>query len=221
MAKIADSEGRSDPNSGYVRLFGNIRLGLLFSRVHATVIRSGNELEDILEDSTPGEYLATLDEIAEGQSSLIGDPVHRVIFKPKIPGSQGDIVIVDHEQQAAQVIELKNGDTFDTKKAEGELASMSGLARWIEEKTNYSTTIHFCAFNQQDKGEIIAGAKGRFSEEQVMTGHELCELLNIDYDAIRAYRQEDAPVNLDYFLRELVDIPEVRAKVEQLLQEGC
>jgi hypothetical protein len=204
MAKIADSEGRSDPNSGYVRLFGNIHLGLLFSRVHATVIRSGNELEDILEDSTPGEYLATLDEIAEGQSSLIGDPVHRVIFKPKIPGSQGDIVIVDHEQQA-----------------EGELASMSGLARWIEEKTNYSTTIHFCAFNQQDKGEIIAGAKGRFSEEQVMTGHELCELLNIDYDAIRAYRQEDAPVNLDYFLRELVDIPEVRAKVEQLLQEGC
>lgn len=33
MAKIVDSKGRSDANSGYSRLFGNQQLGQLISRV--------------------------------------------------------------------------------------------------------------------------------------------------------------------------------------------
>jgi hypothetical protein len=59
MARIADSRGRSDENSGYTRLFGVPRLGQLMSRVQAAVIRTGNELEKLLEDATP-EHLRAL-----------------------------------------------------------------------------------------------------------------------------------------------------------------
>ena len=53
MAKISESKERSDTNSGYARLFGSQHLGKLMSRVHAAVIRSGNELEKIIEVGTP------------------------------------------------------------------------------------------------------------------------------------------------------------------------
>ena len=48
MARIADSKGRDDENSGYTRLLGLPQLGQLVSRIHATVIRNGNELEQML-----------------------------------------------------------------------------------------------------------------------------------------------------------------------------
>jgi len=60
MARIADTKGRPDENSGYVRLLGSKPLGLLISRLHATVIRSGNELERLLEHSTPRAIKTTL-----------------------------------------------------------------------------------------------------------------------------------------------------------------
>jgi hypothetical protein len=53
MAKISETKGRSDAKSGYARLFGSQQLGQLVSRVHATVIRTGNELEHIIESETP------------------------------------------------------------------------------------------------------------------------------------------------------------------------
>ena len=61
MAKISDSKGRSDTNSGYARLFGSQPLGRLMSRVHAAVIRSGNELEHIIQEAAPPYLKTTLD----------------------------------------------------------------------------------------------------------------------------------------------------------------
>ena len=37
MARIEDSKGRLDTNSGYGRLFGNDELGRLISRVHGII----------------------------------------------------------------------------------------------------------------------------------------------------------------------------------------
>jgi hypothetical protein len=55
MARIKDTKGRKDEDSGSVRLLGSARLGLLISRLHATVIRTGNELERMLESATPAD----------------------------------------------------------------------------------------------------------------------------------------------------------------------
>ena len=50
MPLIKNAKGRREDEtpSGYERLFGNKKLGMLISKVHATLISTGNKLEDIL-----------------------------------------------------------------------------------------------------------------------------------------------------------------------------
>ncbi|MDF1500778.1 MAG: hypothetical protein P1P76_09940, partial [Anaerolineales bacterium] len=133
---------------------------------------------------------------------------------------QGDILIIDHQSKRAWIIEVKDGDTFDTKKADGELESMRSIAGFIEETLGYETSYHFCSFNQTSKQAIVDGAKKRFGLQQAMTGSELCELLEISYEDILERRREFQSLNLQYFISELLKIPEVRAIIEQMLHGG-
>jgi hypothetical protein len=219
MPKIADSKGRPDENSGYARLFGNQQLGQLMSRVQATVIRTGNELEHLIEQETPDELKASLDEILTGQNTLA--PI-QVVFQAKMPpqgqhrGEKADIVVFDHSINIAMVIELKDGDTFDTKKSSGELESMMTFANWIASEFKYDANYYFCSFNQNDKHAIAAGAKGRFDITHAMTGRELCEKLQIDYDKIRENRQKEQPENLRYFIMELLKINDIRQIINEI-----
>jgi hypothetical protein len=219
MAKIADSKGRPDENSGYARLFGNQQLGHLISRVQATVIRTGNELEHLIEKETPEELKASLDDILVGQNTY---STTQVIFQAKMPpqtehrGEKADIVIFNHHQKSAMVIELKDGDTFDTKKSSGELESMTTFVNWITSQFGYKANFYFCCFNQNDKQAIVAGAKGRFDISHAMTGQGLCEVLQIDYDKIREKRQKEQPENLRYFIVELLKINDVQKIISEI-----
>ena len=221
MPKIADSKGRPDENSGYARLFGNQQLGQLLSRVQATVIRTGNELERLIEQETPDEMKANLDDILVGQNTY--SPI-QVVFQATMPavdevrGEKADILVFDHQERNIRVIELKDGDTFDTKKSSGELASMTTFANWLKARLGYEANYFLCPFNQANKMAIIKGAKGRFDLSHVMTGSELCQILRIDYDKIRAKRRLEQPENLLYFIAELLKINEVRKIIKELLK---
>ena len=223
MSKIQDTKGRRDENSGYSRLFGNGSLGHLISRVHATVIRSGNELERLLRDATQPSINAEL-KVAISMASIAASSGVTVVFRPRIKksttghGITGDIVVFNHDTKALDVIELKDGDTFDTKKASGELESLEASASDLSLQTGYAPSIHFCSFNQDDKLAIVAGAKTRFSTEQVMTGRELCGILNIDFDSFVAARKREQASNLEYFLRELIGIPELAERLRLMLR---
>jgi len=46
--------------------------------------------------------------------------------------------------------------------------------------------------------------------DELLTGEELCELLNIDYEQIVAARSGDQADNLYYFVDELLKIPGVQ-----------
>lgn len=222
MPKISESKGRPDENSGYTRLFGNQQLGQLLSRVQATVIRTGNELEKMIESVTPDELKASLEEILTGQNSLASV---QVVFQAKMPpqveirGEKADIVIFDHIEKTAKIIELKDGDTFDTKKASGELASMEIYSKWLSSRTDYKTNFYFCSFNQTNKEAIVHGAKRRFDISHAMTGQELCNLLRIDYEALKIGRQTEQPENLRFFISELLHIAEVRQIIKELLEK--
>jgi len=223
VSKIQDTKGRVDDNSGYVRLFGNPALGHLVSRIHATVIRSGNQLEKLLEQATPATLNAELgDAIAEARNPKASGI--RVVFSPRIKksadrhGITGDIVAFDYDDRNLAVIEVKDGDTFDTKKASGELDSLQATARDLAKQTGFRAQIYFCSFNQGDKAAIVLGAKGRFSTEQVMTGRELCDILGIGFESFVAARRREQAANLEYFLRELVSVPDIAARLRQLLK---
>ena len=223
MAKISETSGRQDENSGYSRILGNPRLGHLISRVHATTIRAGTELEHLLEASTPSARKSSLGDSIRLAKRLEGKGV-RVVFAPKIKktkgkrGTIGDLLVFNHKDRAITLIELKDGDTFDTKKASGELQSLKAASKRFAKRTGYKSTFRFCSFNQNDKNAIIAGAKKRFTPDQVMTGRELCGILKIDYDSFVGARKQEQAANLQYLLRELMAIPELAERLQRMFR---
>lgn len=222
MARIVDSLGRVDENSGYARLFGNDRLGKLFSRAQAAVIRSGNELEDLLWQATP--YKANLADILERDKRLRAEQQAIFVVSAKkiaeynrtVPRT--DLLILDDERGDVSVVELKDGDTFDTKKANGELESAKTFTAWITPQVNAPVKYYFCSFNQSDKAAIVKGIKSRFAPDQVMTGRELCERIGVDYESIRLARQRDQVENREFFIKELLAIPEIKELVHFYLE---
>ncbi|MEM5803102.1 MAG: hypothetical protein QXO57_04075, partial [Candidatus Aenigmatarchaeota archaeon] len=61
MAKLKEAKGRDEEagESGYERLFGIHELGQLLSKCQATVISSGNELENILANKIKSKGIST------------------------------------------------------------------------------------------------------------------------------------------------------------------
>lgn len=215
---MIESKGRADRNSGYSRLLGNDFLGQLFSQVHATVIRTGNELEKILLANTP--FAASYEEVFGSTIVFAERPPKQVLYNvgiPEVPGSKLDFVVIDHVQQKVYVVEVKDGDTFDTKKSSGELSSLRLFSEKVGEKLAYQASFYFCSFNLADKRLIVAGAKNRFSLDQVMTGRDFCDLIGVDYDLVVESRKEEQVDNLSYFLDQLLKIEEVQDYITRCL----
>jgi hypothetical protein len=194
------------------------------SRVHATVIRTGNELEHIIQAETPKHLQTTIEKVIEIKSK--SQYPAEVVFQARMhgiksgeKGATADVVIIDHRYRQIMVIELKDGDTFDTKKSSGELGSMTKFANWISSEMGYHATFYFCSFNQDDKEAIVRGAKGRFDISHAMTGRELCEILGIDYDKIRAERQSQQTENRRFFVSEILKIPEIKQLIQDILKK--
>ena len=121
--------------------------------------------------------------------------------------------------QACHIIELKDGHVFDTKKASAEHRAMHGFIERNAQHIQYKFQAHFCAFNQVDKNAIWDGFKRRVARDEVMTGPEFCNLLEIDYEAIVAKRRADGPDNLNFFLSELIAIEPVERRLRKLLND--
>ena len=61
-----------------------------------------------------------------------------------------------------------------------------------------------CSFHAENRQQIVAGLKGRFKETEVMTGRELCEILDIDYDEVITEEKQYAESNAKYFTNKVV-----------------
>ena len=221
--RIEKAKGRKT-GSGYARLFGNVELGHLMSRVQSAVISSGNELEKLILDQLSESMIENLDEFL--QREIMPDGVRvapkRMVKKCEtldFAGAEPDFVIFKRRggKQRCHIIELKDGDAFDTKKAAAEHTAMHQFVSKNAQHLPYMVHTHFCCFNQDDKAAIVEGFKRKISLQEAMTGREFCDLLELDYQAIVDMRAEDAPENIRYFLSELVAIRSIRKLLEKLL----
>lgn len=221
MALISKSKGRKE-GSGYERLFGNSELGYLVSRVQATVISSGSELERIIKSQV--NLIPDLDEFLEleimPEGVLVADK--KTIKKSKkidFAGAEPDFVIFKRREgkQLCHLVELKDGDSFDTKKAAAEHANMHSFISKNSRNMPYIVQAHFCSFNQDNREAIVIGFKNKIAKEEAMTGREFCELLEIDYDEIVECRTTQGPDNFRYFMSELLKI---RAVIDYLKDKG-
>jgi len=216
MALIENSKGRS-VGSGYERLFGNNQLGFLFSRVQATIITSGTELEKIIINLSP--QIDDLDKFLDNNSKTQGVYLisKKVIKKSKLKSKlEPDLVIlkIDSNSRHCYIIELKDGDSFDTKKSDGEKDLLIKFQNSISSKLAYTSSIHFCCFNQNDKKKIVSGFKNKITEEMAMTGEELCAILEINFQDILKSRAVDQQQNLKYFVDELLKIDVIKKYIK-------
>ena len=221
MALIRNAKGRN-AGSGYSRLFGDNTLGYLMSRVHSAVVTSGTELEKIIKKNV--SPIDDLDSFL--QQEIMPEGVF-VADKGKVKkcktldfaGSEPDFIIFKRRQgkQQCYLVELKDGDSFDTKKAAAEHSSMHSFISKNAKYLQYKVSSHFCCFNQDNKQSIIDGFKKKIAPEEAMTGREFCQLLELDYEEIVENRRKQSPDNLDYFLSELIKIDSVKFWLEKNL----
>ena len=220
MALIKKGKGHKD--GGYSRLFGNIELGHLMSRVQSAVISAGTELEQIIKKEVV--LIDNLDAFLT--QDIMSDGIF-VADKRKIKncekldfsGSEPDFIIFKrrNNKQRCHLIELKDGDSFDTKKSAAEHQAMHSFISKNAQHLQFVVQSHFCCFNQNNKTEILKGFKNKINKDEAMTGKEFCELLEIDYDVIVKKRNKDVSENFNYFLSEIIKIDVVKDWLKKLL----
>lgn len=223
MSKISQAKGRKDGNSGYARVVGNAQLGQLLSKVQATVISNGTELERLITErcTLVPDIDQFIDDVTIGK---INNGIYlclKRVFKQSQKYANGVakiepdmIIFIVESHRVCKIIELKDGDMFDTKKSEAEKNNLEKFATIFGAKIPFVTDYYICSFNQQDKNAIMVGFKGVFSLDHILTGQELCEILKISYQEILDLRKNDAEENFKYLISEMMKIPEVRKEIE-------
>ncbi|MFI5450715.1 hypothetical protein ACHMWN_01030 [Pedobacter sp. UC225_61] len=219
MALIEKSKGRAE-GSGYERLFGHQELGHLLSKVQATVISSGTELEKIIVGLA--ENITNVDAFLDNQ--ILQNGVY-LISKGAIKNSrlrstrEPDLIVfqITDTKRHCYIIELKDGDTFDTKKASGEVQNLIDFQSHLSTKIQFTTSIHVCSFNQLDKDKIVYGFKKKITVDMAMTGLELCNLLGLNYNEIIGSRVHEQVQNISHFLDVLLSIDSIKSLVEAKL----
>ena len=183
------------------------------SRIHAASIRAGSELERIIEREAKvnGTAIADLDGFLDNGHDGVFVASKKQIKSCKainFSEAEPDYLIFQREGrlQRCFVVELKDGDVFDTKKAAGEVASLTRFSTNVGSTLSYATSIRVCSFNQNDKGAIVTGFKNEVGVDEVWTGREFCDLLGFDYDAIVQERLADANANRQFLNDELARI---------------
>ena len=231
MARISErSPGRED--GGFTRTFGNAGLGALLSMTHATSISAGPELEKKIQDlhanlmtaEQLGQFLKN--QLPNGKYVMAKDLIRKHL-KPIINSShEPDFIVIVVDGEKVFVVEVKDGDAFDTKKAAGEVASVRAFAASLHAyllgiRLAYSVETKICCFNQVDKDRIVSGLKGRITRREAMSGREFCALIGISYETILQQRETDQLSNLNFFVTSLLRIPAVRALVLKQVQAAA
>ena len=192
MARIENAKGRraDQSPSGYTRLFGVPALGNLMSRIQAAVISSGSELEQLIWDR-----VVQIDDLDHFLKTTLHSEEDRVFVARKQQIKTCKIIRSEYEPdflafhpltRNCYIVEVKDGDQFDTKKAAGERQMLRNFRTDISHSVPYITHIYLCSFNSPTREEVYRGLKRKFQMEELITGRELCDLFRIEYDSIIA-----------------------------------
>jgi len=219
MALIENAKGRraDQSPSGYTRLFGVPALGNLISRIQAAVISSGSELEQLIWDR-----VVQIDDLDHFLKTTLHSEEDKVFVARKQQVKNCKTIRSEYEPdflafhpltRNCYIVEVKDGDQFDTKKAAGERQMLENFRTDISHSVPYITNVYLCSFNSPTKEEIYRGLKRKFLMAELITGRELCDLFRIEYESIVSHRLKDQRANLQYIAHELLAIEGIREMV--------
>jgi hypothetical protein len=215
MTKICDSKVKRT-SGGYNRIFDDPEIGSLFSAVHSANIRNGNELEELITEYSsliPNNNLdAFIKNIDTMKTGIYLAPKYIYVKSEvgHINGHQPDFLVFNIQPKhkyTCSIIELKDGNDFDTKKSAAEKLTLTQCQNVLTERLNFEVNYYICCFNATTHKEIISGLKHAFNDNEVCTGKEFCNFLSINYDQIILRRKQDALNNRQELIKQLAQIP--------------
>jgi hypothetical protein len=205
MAKITETKvptSKKIESSGYYRVTGNPDLTKLIIMIHATSIRNGNELVNVICEKYKGNLKLFKNEKFKniGQfSQFVEDNKQGFIvnkLKIQINDKYTEIDLVILENNVLNLIEFKDGDNLDTKKSKGEIDTLINAIDFFDK--DYKVKINFCCFNSDGNHQI----KDNRVNDFFITGKVLSELFNFDYEGCIEHRKLDCLVNEKYIIDE-------------------
>lgn len=219
MAKIRNANPKQS-SGGFERAVGNKEMAAILTKAQSTVITNGTELEKIISEKAVlitdlDDFIEKSDkgEVANGSYLCTKSVVKK--SKYRMDKHEPDFIAftIETGKNLCYVVELKDGDSFDTKKALAEKESLRLFVNHLAPQIPFRTRFYICCFNQNDKDRIIAGFKHAFNDKEIMTGKEFSNILGIDYERIVNERATDAVDNFNYIVGELIHIKEIRDRV--------
>ena len=226
MAKIRNANPKSS-SGGYERLVGDDKMAAIFMKAQSTVISNGTELENII--TKMAHVIVDLDDYMDScDRNDVNAGVYlctkKVLKKSKkynLPHHEPDFLIftVGEYKKQCYVVELKDGDSFDTKKSSSEKEMLQMFTNHLAPKIPFRMSYYICSFNQNDKEKIVIGFKSIFNLNEVMTGREFCQILNIDYDEIVRMRRCDTEDNFKYVIEQMAEIKDMMDYFKSLIRQ--
>ena len=212
LARIEDAIPKNT-SGNYSRLFGDEDLGYLISQTQSASIKAGYVLENIIASKAtliPNDDLNQFIEDCNDTTKTISGTflcTKKVIKESDyhVNGHEPDLIVfqINNGRGKCYIIELKVGSAFDTKKADGERETLRQCKAVLGPALPFITEFYLCAFHAKNRQEIVDGLKGRFTADEVMTGKELCTILNIDYNSILKEESKFEKDNVNYFTRKV------------------
>ena len=183
---IEDSDLNYDSNYG---IFLGTATGAIISATHATMIRTGNAIEHLIEDEmVPDTFIGKISfrkpyDIQHGKKKKI------VV----------DMVYEDEKQIC--IYEIKLGDTFDTKKAPEEVRCLEKVQSHLQTVTDKDVNINLVCYMANTHEQIKIGFKGTLPKElNIWTGQEFAEDYNFNYNNPLKTLSKNIKENQEYLL---------------------
>tara|TARA_Y100000114_G_scaffold87201_1_gene80659 strand:+ start:206 stop:871 length:666 start_codon:yes stop_codon:yes gene_type:complete len=197
-------------SSGYARLFANRhdKLARFCRSVHAAVIKSGNDLENLVFDfcniknkfknhTFNGQFMNDVD------AFVLKYKINKTNFSN---GKGADVDAVIFKKDKILVCELKDGENFDTKKSAGEVDKLQAVCAFLKQKDSLNRKVEpvIVLWNCNDLS--TASFKDKRGQAMLKTGSDFAKIVSIDYNSLNAVRDEKNRKNLSYAMRMLEEI---------------
>ena len=207
---ISNSNPKGDiKDSGYYRAVGgstpgSLELAKLFQKSHSTVIRNGNQLEELIYENCNLKFKDNKVKLSE---KLLKNK-NLFMVKCNISKqytSNNKAIALDAlylTDDKIYVVEIKDGSNFDTKKSSGEVHKLKKAAEIISlnDPHKRKCELKIVLWNCDDLKD--SSFKDKEATSWLMRGKDFSKLIEVDFDFLNQKRTLDKDENYLYVMSE-------------------
>tara|TARA_Y100000289_G_scaffold38860_1_gene38279 strand:+ start:916 stop:1485 length:570 start_codon:yes stop_codon:yes gene_type:complete len=178
------------------------------------MIRAGNNLEKMITEGTsfsvhpPSPRCKGLKYVDLQLDTLTQKTlVSKLVLKNQegLENTDLDFAVIDPEQKKITIIEMKDGDNFDTKKASAETKKLFRLAEWLRaQHQGWEVSPQIVLWNNKDLER--SSFKDKSAREILLNGQSAENLLGVNSEKINNLRKLSFIDNDKYVLQRMASI---------------